>query len=317
MITCVGFNPAIDRVLEAPGFAVGLHCHARLVSCQPAGKAANVARVLGTLGAHVRLVGFVGSGDRELFRDSFRGLPVDVDLTPVDAPTRVNTTVLDPDTGTETHIREYGRGIDRDELEAFADDYIRNADTTPDDWVVFAGSLPHGLDPGIVAGIVKELTVEELRVAVDASGPLLHHLRNARLDLLKPNREELGELLGRSVSADQPLAGPAREAAAAGLGGVRLLVSDGARGAGVFTRDAAWWGRPAPGDARSTVGAGDALLAGYLAAETGGYPPAACLRRALAAARSAIDSPLAGIVDPAAIDRYEDQSSVEALDGDA
>ncbi len=299
MITCVGLHPAVDRVVEAPGFGPGRHVDARLVVRQAAGKAANLARTLGLLGCPAQLMGFVGSEELEFYRSGFAGLPVDVRLTPVDAPTRENMTVLDPTDGRDMHLRETGAPVGQADLARLAAQVRERA--AGSDWVVFSGSLPPGVSPEDLAGLVREVACSDLRVAADLSGEALRVVARHGVALLKPNRQELGELVGRELEGLEALRGAAVDALRSGAA-KELLVSDGAAGAGLFTQKGGWWAHsPPPGPVCNTVGAGDTLLAGFLAARVRGEAPDRCLARAVAAAASAVAQVRAGTVDPQAV----------------
>jgi 1-phosphofructokinase len=105
-------------------------------------------------------------------------------------------------------------------------------------------------------------------VAIDSSGPPLAEAIAARPDLVKPNREELAELTGHSIDTIADVVGAAGRLTARGVHTV--LTSLGPAGAVLVRRDAAWHATAAALEPRSTVGAGDALLAGYLAAGADG-----------------------------------------------
>jgi 1-phosphofructokinase len=298
MIHCLGLNPSLDHTLEVPGLPAAGHVRARRRCLVPAGKATNLARVLGQLGTEARLCGFVGEEDAGRFRRRFAGLPVAVAQTALAAATRINTTLLDPQSGRELHLREAGEPVTGADLERCA--AALRAALAPGDWLVVAGSLPPGAAPADVAALLVDLVGRGCRVAVDGSGDFLAALRQAPLALLTPNRRELGEFLGREVAGGEALCRAAREAVADPARAVEmLLVSDGAAGAGLFTPDGACWGQAPPAAVCNTVGAGDALLGGFLAAWTAGAGPEGALRGALGAAGSAVEAAGAGTIDPA------------------
>jgi 1-phosphofructokinase len=313
-IIAVILNPALDRTLEVPNLSLGGHLLGRLRTVQPAGKAVNVARVLGTLGRPCVLTGFVGRGDGDRFARSFEGLPVRVDLLEVAGPTRENVTLVDPVRHEETHIRDAGTPVTDADLERLgakidglvaeaAHDSLRGGCGDPPRGalacVVFSGSLPPGMEAGRFAEILSRCRSRGARVAVDSSGPGLAAVRQAGpIWLVKPNRAELAELAGRSVATDAEV----RAAAAAMREHIdTLLVSVGADGAWLFSCEGTWRARPHanPAAVVKTVGAGDALLAGYLQAYADGRSPADCLRHAVACGTAATRQLAAGQVDPA------------------
>ena len=105
-IITVSLNPAIDRVIEVPDFAVGAHQKSRPISRQPAGKAINVSRILGRLDIDNIATGFVGAAESELFHQSLAGPHTRAELIAIDSPTRENITITDPINHRDTHIRD-------------------------------------------------------------------------------------------------------------------------------------------------------------------------------------------------------------------
>jgi 1-phosphofructokinase family hexose kinase len=295
-IIAVSLNTAIDRTLEVPGLEVGGHVRGRLVSIQPAGKAVNVARFLGTLGTPCILTGFVGEGDRTRFARSFAKTGVRVEVFEGHGPTRENVTLIDPSRGLETHVRDVGFELSEDDLERMKKKLgilaARRA------YVLFAGSLPPGMDAETFERLVAVCRDRAAYVAIDSSGPGLDVVRHGGpLWLVKPNREELAELTGRPVETDRQM----REAAEALLKRIEMVVVTlGPEGACLFTRTGAWHAMPHldPAEVVKTVGCGDALLAGFVHAHARGAPPEECLRRGVAVGSAAALKARTGEVDP-------------------
>src|SRR5699024_7629580 len=192
------------------------------------------------------------------------------------------------------------------------------------DWVVLSGSLPAGMPENWYAGAVTALRAAGARIALDTSdAPLAavaRRLPEAAPDLVKPNSEELAQLVG----AD---AGRLEHAAAAGDlapvldAGRRLLdrgvgtalVTLGPAGALLLTADGAWWGSAPPTTALSTVGAGDSSLAGYLLADATGLGPAERLRTAVAYGSAAVALPGTTLPGADAAARVHDRVRITAL----
>jgi 1-phosphofructokinase family hexose kinase len=295
-IIAVSLNTAIDRTLEVPDLEVGGHVRGRLVSIQPAGKAVNVARFLGTLGTPCILTGFVGEGDRTRFARSFAKTGVHVEVFEGHGHTRENITLIDPSRGIETHVRDVGFELSEDDLERMKRKLgilaMRRA------YVIFAGSLPPGMDAETFERLVAVCRDRNAYVAVDSSGPGLDVVRHGGpLWLVKPNREELAELTGRPVETDLQM----HEAARRLLERIELVVVTlGQEGACLFTRTGAWHATPHldPAEIVKTVGCGDALLAGFVHAHARGGAPEECLRRGVAVGSAAALKARTGEVDP-------------------
>lgn len=300
-IIAVSLNTAIDRALEVSGLEVGGHVRGRLVSIQPAGKAVNVARFLGTLGTPCILTGFVGEGDRARFARSFAKTAVHVEVFEGHGPTRENITLIDPSGGIETHIRDVGFELSEDDLKRMRKKLgilaVRRA------YVLFAGSLPPGMDAKMFERLVAVCRDRTAYIAIDSSGPGLDAVRRGGpLWLVKPNREELAELTGRPVETVLQM----RQAAEALLERIELVVVTlGPEGACLFTRAGAWRATPHldPAEIVNTVGCGDALLAGFVHTHARGGSPEECLRRGVAVGSAAALKARTGDVDPETVER--------------
>ncbi|NQT20583.1 MAG: 1-phosphofructokinase family hexose kinase [Planctomycetes bacterium] len=298
MIVTVTCNPTYDKTLEVPGFAAGLTLRARTIRRQPAGKGVNVARCMATLGCPATATGFLGDAEADAYARSFQGTGVIVDFVGVPRATRQNTTILDPDNNTHTHIREEGFAVDANDLAALQQKLtglIKQGDL-----VIFAGSLPPGMEPHHLAGLVELCKAAGCYVAVDTSGPALSAAVDAGCSIAKPNLEELEQLEGKNILNQDAIVRAARRLACR----VRiLLVTLGADGAWCFTGNGAWRARLQVEGAGNTVGAGDAFLAGFAAGYVNGAPLDACLRQAVACGSASTLQQWAGEIDPADVKR--------------
>ena len=295
-IVTVALNPAFDRTLQVPDLKIGAHQRGRLVSIQPAGKAVNAARLLASLGTPCILTGFVGEGDRERFERSFEKTPVRVEMFEAHGMTRENITLVDPQHGVETHIRDVGFPLTEEDVERL----VRKLSilSSKGSYVLFAGSLPPGMDAKTFADMLKVCREKGAYVAVDSSGPGLEAVKKTRgLWLIKPNREELAEIAGRAVSTEEDIRA-AGEALRKRIDNV--VVTLGSEGAYLFSRDGVWRARPHVEEQAivKTVGSGDALLAGFVHGHTRKKSPPECLRLGVACGTAACFQLRAGQVNP-------------------
>ncbi len=289
-IIAVALNPAIDRVIEVPHLAIGAHQVARLLTRNPAGKAVNLAKGLALLGVPSILTGLVGEGEIDYYARDAAAYGIPMQMLPVTGHTRENITLIDPVGRTETHLRDRGFVVRPDELGNLRRRLIELAG--PDATFVFGGALPQGITPEEVADLLKICRGTGSRLAVDASGPALSAAVDIRPWLIKPNRQEFQDLLGRNLPTTADLLAAGKDLAHR----IDLtLLSCGEDGAYLFAADAAWHGRcdvPAHRIA-STVGCGDALLAGLLASLHRGLDLPGALKLAVAAAAATALSPTA------------------------
>jgi 1-phosphofructokinase len=220
---------------------------------------------------------------------------------PLSSPTRSNVTLVEPD-GTTTKINEPGPELSADETAAMVGRVVSFARSA--DWVVLSGSLPRGVADDFYAEIVRRVHDVGHRVALDTSGTALASAVEAGPDLIKPNAEELTELTGVSLRTWGDVAEQAEKIRANGVGVV--LVSLGEDGALLVDSTGVSRAYSPSVEVRSTVGAGDSTLAGFLAAGANG-PDA--LRAAVAFGTAAVTLP--GSAMPAPTDVHLDLVVVE------
>jgi len=290
-VVTVTLNPTIDRIIEVPDFRVGGHLKGRMRSRLPAGKAINVSRAMSALGSPNTAAGWVGDESLELFEDGMRQAGVAVRFTSISGGTRENITIIDPVGRGETHIRDAGPTVTPDDIRRLLDTLAQLA--KPDALLVFTGSCAPGLHPDEFGRMLRTCIDRGARVVVDSSGDHLREAAKLPLWLVKPNLLELGELLGYQISHESEIIEAGRrlnEHVAV------VLVTMGERGAMCFAEGLVLKGRArVPADSiRSTVGCGDAMLAGFLAATThAGWRIEDALRQGLAvsAASAMSDGP--------------------------
>jgi len=299
MILTITPKPAIDRTIEVPGFTAGETFEGRMVAEVYAGKGINVSRTLAAIGGRSVAAALVGKRQAAAFRASLEASGVASAFVETDGNVRVNTTIIDPGTERETHIREAGEGVSAGDVEALRT--LVRAETHSGGWVAGCGSLPDGLTAEAYAGILLEGRARGARVALDASGEGLKAARLVEPDLLKPNLEELGEVCGTSIADRGDAVAAARELASEWGGAV--LVTMGADGAVLVGDDYAFAMRCAADRVVSTVGAGDATLAGVLWSNVMMESPSSQLRAAVAAGAASVAEPVAGYLDRGRYDR--------------
>lgn len=283
MIVTVTLNPSLDRTIEVDRLVRGALVRGTSTRLDAGGKGVNVSRALAQHEVKTRAVLPLGGPDGTRLLDLLGADGIDVVAVHVHAATRSNVSVVEPD-GTVTKVNEPGGTLTADELEAL--EHAVLAATVGAGWVVLCGSLPPGAPEDVYARLCTALHAIGTRVAVDTSGAALSAALPAHPALVKPNREELAESVGRElrtigdvVDAAQVLRARGADAVLASLGvdGALLVDSDG------VTRGVSTVAAP-----RSSVGAGDAMLAGFLAA--GGSGPGA-LAAALAWGAAAVSLP--------------------------
>jgi 1-phosphofructokinase len=266
MIVTLTLNPSLDRSIEVGKLVVGDVNRATSAHLDPGGKGVNVSRALLANGVASRAVVPCGGDEggqliRMLVTDG-----VDVRAVPIAGNTRSNITLTEPD-GTTTKINEPGPQLSPAEFAAVIDQVLTCAGANG--VVVACGSAPPGLPVEAFAELCKRILDQGLRLVVDTSGPALRAAAEAGATLVKPNREELAEVVGRPIRSLRDVIDAAEELRSWGAHAV--LASLGADGALLVDASGVIAGDAPVDRPRSSVGAGDALLAGFIAA--GGAEP--------------------------------------------
>lgn len=306
MIVTVTPNPSIDRTVALPGPLIrGGVQRVSSVTSEPGGKGVNVARAL-TL-ADVDAVALLPAADDDPMVTALRAAAVPFRCVPIAEPVRTNLAITEAD-GTTTKLNERGATLDAAARNALIRSIVDAAETAT--WVVLSGSLPPGLPDDWYAEVVAQLAPLRCRVAVDTSERPLAALAaafdEAAPDVIKPNAEELAGLVGASAQLmesaaaqgdPEPVVAAARRLVDSGVGAV--LATLGPAGAVLVDRSGAWMATPPPVIPRSTVGAGDSSLAGYVRAAVNGAEPPHRLRMAVAYGSAAAALPGSALPTPA------------------
>jgi 1-phosphofructokinase len=282
VIVTVTLNPSLDRTVEVDALRRGGVLRATGEHVDAGGKGINVTRALSAHGARSVAVLPVGGGEGHQLVDMLTHAGVEFVAVPVRAAARCNVAVVEPD-GTVTKINAAGAPLSGSELQACCAAVLACADSAT--WIVAGGSLPLDVADTFYADLIDLLRPKDVRVAVDTSGPALSAAIKAGPALVKPNREELEAAVGAPVRTVGDVVAAARELRREGAGAV--LASLGQDGAVLVDAGGCWYGE-SPAVARSAVGAGDAMLAGFL---HGGASGPTALRVALAWGAAAASLP--------------------------
>lgn len=313
MIICISANPALDRRLHLEELRVGQVN--RALSARPAvgGKAAHVAMAARALNTKVMWLGFLGGAIGEECERELTTLGISMEVVRTRSSTRVNQEIIDQD-GTVTEVLEPGSGVEEDELsEMFSvchrlfDQYKNEAE------VVLTGSLPPGVPPKFYAQLTESAHACGCFVLLDTSGDALTASLSSYPDLIKPNREEAELALGRAIRDE-----------ASALEAAHAFIERGARSVALSlgSDGLLWLASPeteplilrAPVvTGRSTVGCGDATLAGFAVAGhlQESMRKRATLAVACGAANCLADSP--GMIEAQQVSRLETLIKVESL----
>jgi tagatose 6-phosphate kinase len=286
MILAVSFNPALDVTYELDGpVEVGQTNRVAAVHTRPGGKALNVARVLSQLGRSVIVVAPAGGQNGDALRAAAADYGLDVRWTATAAPTRRTVAVWDRSSAEVTLLNEPGAALAPDEWRAMV---TTVADAESVDAVVLSGSLPPGVPDDAYASLVRLLVGRGTPTFLDANGRGLLAGVEAGPTVVKPNRDELRSVCGDGlelVAAAERL----RD-----LGAEAVVASDGPRGLVAATPGGRWLASAPTVTHGNPTGAGDACVAGLVAATLDGRPWPERLRWGAALGAAAASAAVAG-----------------------
>lgn len=259
MIVTLTLNPSLDRTVVVDRLMPGTVLRTSEPTLEPGGKGVNVSRALSANGVQsVAVVGVAGPEGAELTR-LLKGAAVTCRFVPVSGRTRSNLTVCDAD-GTVTKLNEPGSQLTPADLRALGS-AVRST-VREGDWLVLSGSTPPAVQGADIRALLQEAVQAGAQLAIDSSGYALAAAIEAKPRIVKPNRAELAELVGRPMTSFAEVVEGAQQIRARGVEFV--LVSLGAEGAVLVGPDQVLVGESHVAQPVSTVGAGDSFLAGFL-----------------------------------------------------
>lgn len=261
MIYTVTLNPAVDCALRVTDYQEGRVNRADSETLTAGGKGINMTIILTRLGIPSKALGFIGGDTGNLLCRLLDRINCPHNLTELEGQlTRINMKLHAGDT--ETEVNGKGPDISPKALESFVNMLTENV--SDGDTLILAGSVPESVPKSIYKDIMKRFEGRDVRIIADASGMLLSELLEMRPFLIKPNNFELSELCGREINTRSEALEGARELHEKGARNV--LVSLAGEGAVLLTEDGSCYETSAPeGIVKNSVGAGDSMVAGFLA----------------------------------------------------
>jgi 1-phosphofructokinase/tagatose 6-phosphate kinase len=313
VILTVTLNAAIDRTVAVPNFRLGRRHRAVESRTVAGGKGVNVARALSRLGRPVIATGFVGGPTGTRVLEELREESVLTDFTRIASETRINLAVIDPTSGEQTEINERGPAVSPEEVKKLFEriGYLAGGAKI----CVLAGSLPPGAGDDVYAKLIADLGQRGVPVVLDAEGEAMLAGVRAGAAMVTPNEREAEELVGQEFADRGDLAQGlgeltrlgAEEAAITRPDGCVAAVGEGAerRLLEIHTESL---------EPVSTVGSGDAFVAGYVAARYEDRSPEECLAFGVACGAESTQHFGAGTVDRNQVERLLGEVAVHDLE---
>jgi 1-phosphofructokinase family hexose kinase len=320
MIITVTLNAAIDKTLAVPNFRLGRRHRAVEQTAMAGGKGVNVARALKALGQPVIATGFAGGPTGTRIIEHLTEEAILNDFVRIREESRMSTAVVDPTSGEQTEINERGPKVEESELELFVDKLLYLAKGAA--VCVFAGSLPRGVDPDLYARLVEDLRKLDVTTVLDSEGESLRLATRAGPNVVSPNELEAEELVGNEFADDEDRTLAMRQILELGAREALMTLPDGCLALLGDTRDSAaplclYRANLDPLEPVSSVGSGDAFLAGYVAARYAGRPADDCLRFGVACGAESTQHFGAGVIDRREVERLAGEVSVDTLEAPA
>ena len=306
MIITVTLNAAIDKTLAVPNFRLGQRHRAVEQTAMAGGKGVNVARALKALGQPVIATGVAGGPTGTRIIEQLTEEAILNDFVRIREESRMSTAVVDPTSGEQTEINERGPEVSPSELELFVNKLLYLAQGAA--MCVFSGSLPRGIEPDLYARLVEELRRLEVTSILDSEGEPLRIATRAAPSVVTPNELEAEELVGHEFADDEDRRTAVRQMADMGAREAIMTLPDGCLALLGEEGDTSrprhlWRATLEPLEPVSSVGSGDAFLAGYVAARYDGRPDDDCLRFGVACGAESTQHFGAGVLDPRAVER--------------
>ncbi len=297
MIVTVTMNAALDRTLMVPNLQLD-HRHRASASLSLAGgKGINIARALKRLDVPVVATGLAGGGTGTRILEELSDEAILHDFVRIRDNSRTSTAVVDPMANSFTEIYEWGPQVEQDELDVLREK-LRYLSTSAE-YVVFAGSLPRGVDTSFYAEAIRDLNRRGIQTVLDSEGDPLRFGVEAEPTLVSPNQREAEALVGQEFEEQEDFRIALDRIAE--LGARNVLVTEAA-GCYALVREERTRRRlsaTAPQvDVVSAVGSGDVLLAAFLAALVNGRSAEDALRSAVAAGTASTLEVGAGRFEP-------------------
>jgi 1-phosphofructokinase/tagatose 6-phosphate kinase len=297
MIVTVTLNAALDRTLTVPNFQAGFRHRASESLTLPGGKGVNISRSLKSLEQPVIATGLAGGKTGLRIVEDLTTEGILNDFVRIKGESRTSTAIIDPTSNTQTEVNEYGPVVTARELHAFMEKFTYIAKGA--DVVIIAGTLPRKVKDSYYRELIKALKSAEVMTVLDAAGEPLRHAIKAKPSLVSPNIVEAEALIGHEFGDEEEFLQAAQELTRIGSGSGIITHAGGCYAYLVEDDGSTMYYnvKVPPLDPISTVGSGDAFLAGYVSARLSDKKPGDCLRHGIACGAANTQKYGAGIFD--------------------
>lgn len=267
MITTVTLNPAVDKTIEIDNFCVGTVNRISSARLDAGGKGINVSKVIQSLGGRSRAVGILAGNNGRFIKEYLDSMEIENDFVFIDGETRVNTKVVDRVKHTNTDINESGPQVSDENLDKLSNKLYKDSEKSS--LIVFSGSVPQNVDKRIYKTWIEQAKDKGIKTILDADGELFKQGIKAGPYLVKPNINELEALFAQKINSVDETLKLSRGLLDYGI--EIVVVSLGADGALFVRKNLAILAKGIKVEVKSTVGAGDSMVAALALAIDKGY----------------------------------------------
>jgi 1-phosphofructokinase len=303
-------NPAIDRTVEIDSFHIDHVNRVKRIRRDIGGKGLNVTKTINAMGGDSKALLVLGGENGAFIRERAHMEGLNILEFSILENTRENIKIVDPVLNTFTDINESGPVLSQETCEALA---LTLTDAMqPEDWLVISGSAPKGVDGDFYRKVFEHAASINIKIIADVSGPQLKSIIALKPWLIKPNIHELGELFGITISNTSEAVVYARKVIQKGV--KIVVVSMGEDGLLWVDAENAIHANAVKVPVKSTVGAGDAIVAGLALGLSRDDAPERIIKKSIAAATCVITSEGSMTGDMAMLDAYQSQIKVTAIE---
>jgi 1-phosphofructokinase len=267
MITTVTLNPAVDKTIEVEDFNIGKVNRISNIRLDAGGKGINVSKVIQGLEGKSRAVGILSGSNGSFIKNYLDSIGIENDFTITEGETRTNIKIVDKVNHTNTDVNESGPMASDESLNDVCSKFYKNIDN--DSVIIFSGSIPSNVDKNIYSAWIKKVKEKGAKVILDADGELFKQGIEAGPYLVKPNIHELEELFGQKTNSIEEVVKLSKKLLDYGI--EIVVVSLGGDGALFIKKNVVVLAHGIKVEVKSTVGAGDSMVAALALAIDRGY----------------------------------------------
>jgi len=257
MITTITLNPAVDKTIKVNNFSVGNVNRIEAIRLDAGGKGINVSKVIKNLGGKSKAMGILSGNSGKFIKEYLDSINILNDFVFTEGETRTNIKVVDEISHTNTDINEAGPQASEKDLALVSGKVFNNISS--EDIIIFSGSVPSNVDKKIYGDWIKKAKAKGAKTILDADGELLKNAISAGPYLVKPNIDELEGMFNKKINGVKEAVEIAKSLLDYGI--VIVVVSLGSEGAIFVNKEKSIYAHGLKVDVKSTVGAGDSMVA--------------------------------------------------------